>query len=206
VVVGLVVDSGLTFCCFFWFWFLSPWHDWTGGKDLEGSTRGSASIGISNSDLAHVGGPQCPGYVPFFCFSQSEGFWSMCDLLFSIISVTLGIFKDCGEEGETASGIAGRITTEVLGGEQTEWFRYPGDVEGEEGKELEKTLARRTRLAIGVLAECGENTVSGWWWLVGWLVGWLVVIVVVVVVLVVVVVGGVWLWCEMDHLYTRTTD
>ena len=75
-----------------------------------------------------------------------------------------------GEEGETASGIAGRITTEVLGGEQTEWFRYPGDVEGEEGEELEKTLARRTRLAIGVLAECGENTVSGGGG--GWLVGY----------------------------------
>ena len=99
----------------------------------------------------------------------------MCDLPFSIISVTLGIFKDCGEEGETASGIAGRITTEVLGGEQTEWFRYPGDVEGEEGEELEKTLARRTRLAIGVLAECGENTVSGGG-------GWLVIVVVVVLV------------------------
>ena len=94
----------------------------------------------------------------------------MFDLLFSIISVTLGISEDCGEEGETASGIAGRITTEVLGGEQTEWFRYPGDVEGEEGKELEKTLARRTRLAIGVLAECGENTVSGGGG--GWLVGY----------------------------------
>jgi hypothetical protein len=76
-----------------------------------------------------------------------------------------------GEEGETASGIAGRITAEVLGGEQNEWFRYPGDVEGEEGEELKKTLARRTRLAIGVLAECGENTVSGWWWLVGYCCG-----------------------------------
>jgi len=29
--------------------------------------------------------------VPFFCFSQSEGFLEMFDLLFSIISVTLGI-------------------------------------------------------------------------------------------------------------------
>jgi len=29
--------------------------------------------------------------VPFFCFPQSEGYLSMFDLLFSIISVTLGI-------------------------------------------------------------------------------------------------------------------
>ena len=55
-------------------------------------------------------------------------------------------------------------TDENMLGETNSWFTYPGDVD-ENGNDKEDVsndtlLDQRVRLAIGILCECGENTVA----------------------------------------------
>ena len=55
-------------------------------------------------------------------------------------------------------------TDENMLGETNSWFTYPGDVD-ENGNDKEDVsndtlMDQRVRLAIGILCECGENTVA----------------------------------------------
>jgi hypothetical protein len=68
--------------------------------------------------------------------------------------------KARGTEDDTMEDVARKITNELLG-ENNEWFDYPEDCgETLSTEAMIERSERRTRLAIAVLCECGENTVA----------------------------------------------